>query len=94
MVTWTGMVAVKMERNRTVEQVFRRDMNFNHSYTIWYVIFTSAKANIFVFISARYRRMHFANIGCLFSLAHFFLEKKVCAHIASELCLGYSEAKY
>lgn len=37
--------------------------------------------------------MHFANIGCLFSLGQF-LEKKVCGHIASELCLGYSEAKY
>lgn len=46
-----------------------------------------------MFISARYRRMHFANT-CLFSLGQFFLEKKVCGHIASELCLGYSEAKY
>lgn len=41
MVAWTGMVAVKMERNRTVEQIFRKHMNFNYSYTIWYVIFTS-----------------------------------------------------
>lgn len=31
----------------------------------------------------------------IISLAHFFLGKKVCGHVATKRCLGYSEsAKY
>lgn len=65
MAAWTGMVTVKMERNRTVEQLFRRHVNFNRSYKTWYVIFISDLTKyIPVFISATYRRMHFVNLGC------------------------------
>lgn len=77
MVACTGMVAVKMKRYRTVEQTFRRHMNFNQSYKIWHAIFISDLSKYtHVFISARYRRMHFIYLGCYFCFTSTFLLRK------------------
>lgn len=40
MVAWTGLVAVKMERNRIIEQIIKRHLSFNHSYKIWYSLYS------------------------------------------------------
>lgn len=62
-----------MERNQTLEQIFRMHMSFNRSYTIWcYLYFWSEQ--IVAFISARYRKMHFGCQSCFTST--FLLRKK------------------
>lgn len=37
-----------------------------------------------MFISARYRRMHFVNLGFSRFTSKFFLRKTVCGHVATE----------